>query len=244
VKTILRDVSHFTVLGLLLVALTSCGGGGDGSQQSAQPPSSGSTPQVQNLKAAPAPQEPFNIQSVTMTTNLNGNSYIAIYSQTPNNGTTMFTGQAAHSSTVSLTITENGSTIGTEISTAYYLESPYVPLGLSGTVGGTAYTFLFASTDPLPSTLTVGSSGPLGSGTYYISGTNTAIGSLTETYSVTANGSSNLILTTNSSGTVNGSSVNETITYFVDSSGAVALDGVQLIVNGTELSFSTDPWGY
>jgi hypothetical protein len=119
-----------------------------------------------------------------------------------------------------------------------------VPLGLSGTVGGTAYTFLFASTDPLPSTLTVGSSGPLGSGTYYVSGTNTAIGSLTETYSVTANGPSNLILTTNSSGTVNGLSVNETITYFVDSSGAVALDGVQLIVNGTELSFGTDPWDY
>jgi 6-phosphogluconolactonase len=30
VKTTLRDVSHFTVLGLLLVALTSCGGGGGG----------------------------------------------------------------------------------------------------------------------------------------------------------------------------------------------------------------------
>jgi 6-phosphogluconolactonase len=30
VKTTVRDVSHFTVLGLLLVALTSCGGGGGG----------------------------------------------------------------------------------------------------------------------------------------------------------------------------------------------------------------------
>lgn len=128
------------------------GGSGGGGQQSAQPPSSGSTPQVPNLKAAPAPQE--------------------------------------------------------------------------------------------PSTLTVGGSGELGSGTYYVSGTNTAIGSLSETYSITDNSSSNLILITNSSGAVNGSSVNETITYFVDSSGAVALDGVQLIVNGTELSFGTDPWSY
>jgi hypothetical protein len=200
-------------------------------------------PQAQNLEAARAPQEPFNIQSVTLTTNLNGNSYTAIYSQTPNNGTTMFDGQAAHSSTISLTITENGSTIGTEVSTAYYLESPYVPLGLSGTVSGTAYTFLFTSTDPLPSTLTVGSSGPLGSGTYYVSGTNTAIGSLTETYSVAANGPSSLLLITHASGTVNGSSVDESFTYVVDSSGSLSLDSMALTVNGTALLF-TLPFEY
>lgn len=195
---------------MLTELLSACGGGsGGGSQQSAPPPASGTTTQVQNLKAAPAPQEPFNIPSATMTAGTyNGNSYTAIYSQTPNNGTVMFAGQAAHSSTISLTISENGSTIATEVSTAYYLESPYVPLGLSGTAGGTAYTFLFTSTDPLPSTLTVASSGQLGSGTYYVSGTNTAIGSLTETYSVTEDGSSDLILITNSSGTVNGSAVN------------------------------------
>jgi hypothetical protein len=202
-------------------------------------------PQAQNLDTAPAPQEPFNIPSAMLTATSGANNFTATYSQTSNNGTTMFDGQAAHSSTISLTITENGSTIGTEVSTAYYLESPYEPLGLSGTVNGTAYKFLFTSTNPYPSTLTVGSSGPLGSGTYYLSGTNNAVGSLTETYSVTALNSSYLLLTTHGSGTVNGSSVNETITYAVNSSGTVALQSVQLTVNGAALTFTASgPWDY
>ena len=92
----------------LLGTLAGCGngrdGGGDGD----------SMPQAQDLEAAPAPREPFNIPSTTLTATSGGNSYTAIYSQTTNNGTTMFDGQAAYSSTISLTITENGSTIGTE----------------------------------------------------------------------------------------------------------------------------------
>jgi len=195
-------------------------------------------PQAQNLEAAPAPQEPFNIPSTTLTATSGGNSYTAIYSQTPNNGTTMFDGQAAYSSTVSLTITENGSTIGTEVSTAYYLESPYEPLGLSGTVSGTAYTFLFTSTNPYPSTLTVGSSGPLGSGTFYLSGTNDGIGSLTETYSVASNNASTVLLTTYATGTVNGQSISETINYAVNPSGALQLQSVDILVNGTTLNFT------
>ncbi len=232
---------HLVFSGFLLAALAACGGGGGYGGGGG----GGSMPQAQNLEAAPAPQEPFNIPSTTLTATSGGNSYTAIYSQTPNNGTTMFDGQVAYSSAVSLAITENGSTIGTEVSTAYYLESPYEPLGLSGTVSGTAYTFLFASTNPYPSTLTVGSSGPLGSGTYYLSGTNDAVGSLTETYSVTAYNSSILLLTTYGSSTVNGSSVNETITYTVNSSGTVALQSVQLTVNGMALTFTASgPWDY
>ncbi len=198
-----------------------------------------SSPTPQNLESAPAPAEPFNISSTTLTATSGGNSYTAIYSQTPNNGTTMFDGHAAYSSTVSLAITENGSTIGTEASTAYYLESPYEPLGLSGTVGGTAYTFLFTSTNPYPSTLTVGSSGPLGSGTFYLSGTNDAVGSLTETYSVTSNNSYNaLLLTTYATGTVNGQSISETINYAVNASGALQVQSVEILVNGTTLNFT------
>jgi hypothetical protein len=86
---------------------------------------------LQNLESAPAPAEPLNIPSATMPTNSGGNSYTVIYSQTPNNGTTMFDGKEANSSTISLTITENGSPILTEIDTAYYLQNPYQPLGLS-----------------------------------------------------------------------------------------------------------------
>ena len=96
----------------------------------------------------------------------------------------MFDGQEANSSTISLTITENGSPIVTEIETVYYLENPYQPLGLTLSYNGGQFDFLYNSSDPLPSTLTVGGSGPLGSGTYFVANTNDAIGSLTETYAV------------------------------------------------------------
>lgn len=44
-----------------------------------------------------------------------------IYGETPNKGTTMFDGQEANSSTISLTITENGAPIATEIDAGKFL---------------------------------------------------------------------------------------------------------------------------
>lgn len=164
-STTARDVFHFALPGLLLVALIGCGGGdrGGGSggvmQLSATP---------QNLESAPAPAEPFNIPPATLTASSGGNSYTAIYSETPNSGTTMFDGRLANTSTISLTITENGSPIVADIETAYYLENPYQPLGLTLSYNGGQFDLLYNSTNPLPSTLTVGDSGPLGYGTHYV----------------------------------------------------------------------------
>jgi hypothetical protein len=235
VKTTLRDVSHFTVLGLILVALTSCGGGGGGGVSTNA--SAPQTPQTQVLQSVPAPQEPFDIPSTTLTASSGGKSYTAIYSETPNNGTTMFDGQEANSSTISLTVTENGAPIATEIDTAYYLENPYQPLGMSISANAGQFDFLYNSTDPLPSTLTAGNSGPLGSGTYYVINTNDGAGALTETYSVAAwNNSSTLLLTTYATGTLNGQMVNETITYVLNG-GPPILSSVEVIVNGTQLTF-------
>jgi hypothetical protein len=239
VKTTLRDVLHFTFPGLLLMVLTACGGGGGGGGGSAMQSSSPSETSLpaQNLKSAPAPAEPFNVPSATMTTSSGGNSYTAIYSETPNNGTTMFDGQEANSSTISLTITENGAPIATEIDTAYYLESPYQPLGMSISANGSQFDFLYNSTDPLPSTLNAGHSGPLGSGTYYVVNTNDGIGSLTETYSVAAwDNSSTLLLTTYATGTLNGQMVKETITYVLNGEPPI-LSSIEVIVNGTQLTF-------
>jgi hypothetical protein len=250
VKTTLRDVLHFTFPGLLLIALAACGGGGDGggSAMPSSPPSQTSPPAPnpdQNLESAPAPAEPFNIPSATMTTSSGGNSYTAIYSETPNNGTTMFDGQEANSSTISLTITKNGSPIVTEIDTAYYLEKPYQPLGLTLSSNGKRFHFLYNSTNPLPSTLTVGDSGPLGSGTYYVVNTNESIGSLTQTYSVASNDASTIQLTTYATGTVNGQSISETIYYAVNASGAPQLDWFEILVNGTTLTFNNPAeWEY
>jgi hypothetical protein len=233
-KTTLRDVFHVTFSGLLLTVLTACGGGGGGAVSVFTASQSNPPPQI--LQSAPAPQEPFDITSTTLGASSGGNSYTAIYSETPNQGTTMFDGQEANSSTISLTITENGAPLSTEIDTAYYLESPYQPLGMNISANGKQFVFLYNSTDPLPSTLTAGNSGPLGSGTYYMVNTNDGIGSLTETYSVAAwNNSSTLLLTTYATGTVNGQMVNEAITYVLN--GEPILSSIEIMVNGTQLTF-------
>ncbi len=239
-KTTPRDVFHFTFPGLLLIALSACGGGGGGvgSAMQSSPPSETSLP-LQNLESAPAPVEPFNVPSATMTTSSGGNSYTAIYSETPNNGTTMFDGQEANSSTISLTITENGSPIVAEIDTAYYLENPYQPLGLTLSSNGGKFEFLYNSINPLPSTLTVGGSGPLGSGTYYVVNTNSAIGSLTETYSVASNNAGTVLLTTYATGTVNGQSISQTISYVVNGGEAMGVASVEIQLNGTTVHFDS-----
>jgi hypothetical protein len=238
VNTTLRDVFHVTFSGLLLIVLTACGGGGgSGGSVASVGSAMQSSPAPQILQSAPAPQEPFDIPSTTLAASSGGMSYTAIYSETPNNGTTMFDGREANSSTISLTVTENGAPIATEIDTAFYLESPYQPLGMSISANGMQFDFLYNSTDPLPSTLNAGNSGPLGSGTYYAINTNDGIGSLTETYSVAAwDNSSTLLLTTYATGTLNGQMVNETITYVLNGAPPI-LSSIEVIVNGTQLTF-------
>ena len=198
-----------------------------------------SSPTPQNQVSVPAPPEPFTIDLTTLGVTSGGNSYAGTYSETPNSGTTMFDGQEANSSTISLTITENGSPIVTEIETAYYLENPYQPLGLTLSYNGEQFDFLYKSTNPLPSTLIVGGSGPLGSGTFYDVNTNNAIGSLTETYSVTSSDTW-ILLNTYATGTVNGQSISETISYVINGGEATGVASVEILVNGTTLSFNTD----
>ena len=229
--------------------LDACGGGGSGggsgdsggsAVHSSPPPQNppAQNPPPQNLESAPAPPEPFNIPPVTLTASSGSNSFTATYSETPNSGTTMFDGQAANSSKISLTITENGSPIISEVDTAYYLENPYQPLGLTlSSKGEQQFDFLYNNTNPLPSTLAVGGSGTLGSGTYYVVNTKDDVGSLTETYSVASDGPSYVQLTTYTTGTVNGQPINETLIYGVSASGAVYLDSIEILVNGATLNF-------
>lgn len=179
------------------------------------------------------------IYSTTLSATSGGNSYAGTYSETPNMGTTMFDGQEANSSTISLTITENGSAFVTEIESVFYLENPYQPLGVALTYNGGQFDFLYNSTNPLPSTLTVGDSGPLGSGTYYVVNTNNAMGSLTEAYSVTSSGGW-ILLNTTATGTVNGQSISQTISYVVNPGFAAGVASVEILVDGTTLHFNSD----
>jgi hypothetical protein len=237
VKQVLSAIATGATFAVLAGMLAGCGGGGDdGGGRSGAVQSSPTPP---NPDSVPAPPEPFTIGSTQLGVNSGGNSYAGTYSETPNKGTTMFDGQEANSSTISLTITENGSPIITEIETTYYLENPYQPLGVTLSYNGGQFDLLYKSTNPLPSTLTVGSSGPLDSGTFYDVNTHDAIGSLTETYSVT---SSNgwILLNTDATGTVNGQSISQTISYVINSGEATGVASVEVLVNGTTLSFNTD----
>jgi hypothetical protein len=166
-----------------------------------------------------------------------GNTYAGTYTETPNEGTTMFEGQEANSSAVLLTISENGSPLITEIETAYYLENPYQPLGMTLSYNGEQYDFVYNSTYALPATLTAGGSGPLGSGTFYAAGTNNAIGALTESYSVAS--SNWMLLNINATGTVNGQSINQTISYVLVGNAVNGVASVDIVVNGTTLHFDS-----
>jgi hypothetical protein len=65
------------------------------------------------------------------------------------------------------------------------------------------------------------------------------IGSLTETYTVTADSPNALFLNINAAGSFNGVQETETLTYSVTSNGTVqALVKAQITVNGTTLNFS------
>jgi hypothetical protein len=207
--------------------LAACGGGGGGSSATAQ----------QNLQSARAPSQPFTVSSTTlMATDGNGNSYSATFSQTAG-GTAVFNGQNASTGVIGLTISKNGVVVATEDSTAYYLTNPYSPLGLSGTTNGIAWTALVTSYTALPSMLTVGASGPLLSVTYYDGMMNNS-GSLTETYTVTADSPNALSLNVDGAGTINGVPETETLTYSIASDGTLsALVQVHITVNGTTLTF-------
>jgi hypothetical protein len=177
----------------------------------------------------------MNISSTTLTgTDSSGNTWTAVFSSTPG-GMAMFNGQNASTSTISLTLSENGAVVATEDSTAYYLTSPYSPLGLSGTTSGTAWTNVITGYTPFPSTLSVGESGAVSASTYY-NGMGTAIGSLTETYTVTADSPSAVFVNINGAGSLNGVQESETLTYSVSDTGAVALVKAVVTVNGTTVT--------
>jgi hypothetical protein len=212
------------IVSALLVA--DCGGGGGG----------GYAPTM-NLQSAPAPSQPINVTSKTlMATDSSGNSWTATFSSVPG-GMAMFNGQTANTSVVALTVSKSGVVVVTETSTEYYLSNPYSPLGISGTVNGVPFIFLIMSYTPFPTTLTVGGSGPVSSGSYYTYLGGPVIGSLTLTYTVTEDSPTALFLNIDAAGSLNGVQESETDTYSVDTSGAATLVKVQLTVNGTTLTF-------
>jgi hypothetical protein len=217
-------------IGIAVGSLLAACGGGDGS-------SSATPPAQQNLQSIAAPAQPWTFPTTTLTaTDSSGNVYTVDASNVAA-GSMTFNGQVADTAVQTITVAENGVVLSTSATTAYYLMNPYSPLGLSGSANGTDYTFVVTSFSPFPAMLTVGSAGPVLSGNYEDSMGN-VIGSLTETYTVTADSDSALFVNIDGAGTLNGTAVSETITYSLDvGSGLPTLTQVVLTVNGTTLTF-------
>jgi hypothetical protein len=179
-------------------------------------------------------------------TDSSGTVWTATYSSTAAGTTTGFNGQVAYETAIFFTVQKNGTVIDSESYTGFALMNPYSPLGLTESFSGLPGRLSngsITSYGPLPSTLTVGKSGPLSSGNF-----GNVSYPLTQTYSVTQNSPTTLFLNINSdfpdfglfhgeaslTGLYSGTS---TITYAISGSGAATLVRIQVTINGTALTF-------
>ena len=192
-----------------------------------------------------APSLPIYVPGTTLNaTDSSGNTWSATYSSIAV-GTSTFNGQVAYDTAIFFTVSSGTTVVDGESITEFALMNPYSPLGLAegfSSLPGRLSTGFFTSYDPLPSTLTLGESGPLSSG---------SLGSccpFTETYSVTVDSPTALFLNihlafpdfglshgaASFTGLYSGTS---TITYSITGSGVATLAKIQVTINGTTLTF-------
>jgi hypothetical protein len=203
-----------------------------------------------NLKSAPgdsAVAKYFQRQHETwLNATDSGNTYSLVVLNRPNAGTTTFNGSGpAYSMDVTATVAKAGDMyVANFVSTNYFLLNPYVPLGkVYGT--GTPYAVV-NSPGPLPSTLSVGSSGTIETAFIYHDGTQATVdGNMSVAYSVKPNNASTILFCLDtvvsgvtpqgtSDGLVDGT---ETDCYSVSLTGDVNLVSVTMTVNGVTLHF-------
>jgi hypothetical protein len=146
-------------------SLCACGGGGEAGG---------------NVQA---PSLPIYVPETTLkATDSSGNTRTATYSSTAG-GTATINGQVAYGTTALFAAAREGTVLDTEHMTEYALMNPHSPLSRTiyfDSLPGRLSPGSITSYDPLPSTLTVGASGSLSSGTF-----GGCSCSFTETYSVT-----------------------------------------------------------
>jgi hypothetical protein len=229
-----------SIMLIAVAGLYSCGGGGSGGA-STSPPDLASAPGETALVSYLQGTHQYTLSA----TDNSGNAFTLKLSSQPYPGTTTFNGEAPAYSTVdTLTLNANGVLAANSISTGYYLLNPYVPLGKTFSTG-TPYAVVTSST-PFPATLTVGSSGPVDTLTYYHDSTMGIVDANEQgTYSVQANNSTTLLMCLNftvsdvtAQGAADGLAADtESDCYTVDASGNVALVSIALTVNGETLNF-------
>ena len=226
-------------IGAASLLLSACGGGRD----SSAPP-----PNLNSAAGAAAINAYFQAShSNTLTaTDSGGNTWQVQVTFSPNAGTTTFNGTANASSAVqTLNVFRNGAPVTNSVETDYFLLNPFMSLGGVSTTG---ITEISSNTSPVPTTISVGQSGPLGTTTIYHDSTLATVDATRlETFSVQARDSSTLFFCVTDAtnfvsgqGNVDGFGTDtESDCYAVDASGNASLAKIVLILNMPKLTTLT-----
>ena len=150
----------------------------------------------------------------------------------------------AYSTVDTVDLSRNGVLAGSDVSTSYFQLHPYVALGKVDSKGS-PYA-LASSVNPLPATLTVGSSGLVNNLTYYHNSSRSVVDAHeADSYVVAANDPATLSLClistisgTMASGTSDGmADGTETDCFTVSAAGTVNLVSIHLLASGVDLTF-------
>ena len=206
---------------VLMGALSACGGGGSGYG------GSGSAPSTYDIDTIVTKFEQTS-QSYDLMATSGANTYSLQISSVPGSSAA-FDGITADTATSTVTFFTNGTLTSTDISTLFYLTSPYESIGgIDATSGEVA---VYSGQRVLPIAAKVGDSGTADTQTVYTdSSLTTVIGTITDTWTLSAGTGNDAILCLDSKGTNASGPFTETDCYTIDPAG----DALALIITLTE----------
>ena len=235
----LRRLARIPTFALCATAalLTACGGGGG---------SGGITP----VPLASAPGDAAiggyytTAHNGTLSATTSAGSFTFQYTLAPTSGTTTFEGNVVSGSTQTATLTSNTGTQTTAVGTEYFTTAPF---HLYGSVSGTSQVYtVYGTPTPLPTTVSVGQSGQLGSGIHYRDSTKAVVdGIVTNSWTAQADSATTLLLCltsvdsgTTPAGTADGvGDSTEVDCFHVDAAGTATLASITITANGTSVTF-------
>lgn len=212
------------VVASAVVMIAGCGGGG----------SSSTPPTTYNLDKFTSTYAQAK-HDYTLSASSSGNTYSVTLSQVPGSSAMCGTTKA-HTTTVTVNISENGSLINNDTYTRYYLLSPFKLLCDYDATSGEVT--IYANQKALPAAASLGDSGSFDTATiYYDTSLTTVFGTMTDTWTLNSGSGGNALFCADSVTNSNNGSVSESDCYSLDASGNVLGLTVTLTTNGVTLNF-------
>lgn len=220
-----RNIQYISLL-LVISTLEACGGGGS---------SSNSPPTKYPIDSAISAYEQMN-HDYTLSAKNGSNSYSLQLSAAPG-GITNVGSIAAYSTTHTLTLSENSTLLVNDVSTKYFLISPFKQIVDDDASSG--YVTVYANQKDLPESATAGETGAVDTATTYTDASLTVVaGTQTDTWALNAGsgGDASICANTTANSVLNGKST-ESDCYSVDSKGNILGLEITLSISGTTLVF-------